>query len=257
LYELLRTHPAIKQFLELAALCGENVPASLIMKHLGLNDDEREALSDLIDDHLCEQGSVHCFRDVAYTHPAFPDVAVYAFVDAAVAAIILDSLRPIERTQRAIRLLSYLEQELPPSTRAAARIYLSLLNHLDGVEDQRRLWELKLAWWIGCEETEALRKHLSQWMREGIIGTAVVWRVLEMSEDRWPPYRRLMLLEAYGDQPLGIPVENVASLRTDACRAALRCRPLREDDPVGEGQPGYLGSKRNRRRGLLPSLHRH
>ena len=210
-HELIHDHPRLKQFLELGALCGENVPATLILKHLGLDDEERDALADLIDEQLCGQGSVQCFRDLAYSHPAFPEVAVYAFVDPAVSAIILDWLRPVERAQRALQFLAYLEREVPPRTRAAARIYLSLLAFLEGDDTERRRWELALAWWIGWQETEALREHLSEWMRQGTIGSAVVWRVLQMSKDRWPPYRRLALLEAYGDQAHGIPFENLES----------------------------------------------
>jgi len=211
LYELMRGHPGLRQFLELAALCGENVPATVILVHLGLDDENRDSLADLIDDQLCGQGSVHCFRDLAYTHPSFPEVAVYAFVDPAVSELILDSLRPVERAQRVIRFLTCLERELPPWTRAAARIYLNLLTFLKGDDDERRRWELTLAWWIGLQETEALREHFANWMGQGMIGSDIVWRVLQTSKDRWPPHRRLTLLEAYGDEPQGIPFENLES----------------------------------------------
>ena len=183
------------------------------MECMALGESRTEELTDLIDEELCEDGSVTCFRDIAFTHPAFgDDICVYAFVNRIVPQLLLHPLTPLGRTQRAIRLLGHLERRLPARTRGVARLYLSVAGHLDEGVEERVRWERELAWWVGVEDADALRLSLVQALDNRDISPEVVWRTVHLTERYWPPYRRLSLVDAYAEQAAGIPFDTSLDL---------------------------------------------
>ena len=200
--------PKLREFLELAALCGEIVPATQLAEHLELDEQETDELFDLIDEELCQESDWPIFKGMEYRHPAFPETITYAFFDPALPQLILRPMPETDVHRRAIQLLTRFEHSLPASTRAVARIHLSLLRHLRD-SDERRRWETRLAWWVTAAEADALRETLVDQLAKGEIRPQVLEHARVWSRDRWPSYRRLALLDAWASQPDGLPLDQI------------------------------------------------
>jgi tetratricopeptide (TPR) repeat protein len=201
-------------FLLDAALCGERVPASILLDVLADGEEGlRDELTDRIDEELVERLGV--FEDLEYSHPSFPSsVGVYRFREPLLRLAILEHYSPTERRKRAAKIAPVLLHELPVRTRDVARLFVTLAEHLG--DEERNEYLRELAWWVGVDEAEALRDGLATAVAEGSLEPEALWKAVKGTEGRWPAYRRLALLDAYGvgpcddaGNPLGVPVERL------------------------------------------------
>src|SRR5690606_22564394 len=72
----------LRAFLLHAALCGENVPVRTILEYLGVEADEMDDWTDLIDETVGEDSPAHLFGS-RFQHASFAGEIVYGFRDAA------------------------------------------------------------------------------------------------------------------------------------------------------------------------------
>ena len=79
----------------------------------------------------------------------------------------------------------------------------------------------QLNWWTGLEETETLREAVSQMMNAGEVSPQFIWSLVEKSKNLWPPARRMVLLDVYGGQPHGVPIDNLFEFRATKAEILL------------------------------------
>lgn len=193
----------VEDFFSLAALCGEAIPVSVVLEHVGVEPEERDGFLDLIDDRFGPEASPPFFRDHEFQHPTFPGQLVYSFVNPALRAAVLDRLSAAEVLTQAGELLHTVRRKLPPLTRGIAALHLELAR-LSASADVQVAAERELAWWVGIEEAERLTQSLGEGVAAGRISPDAVWGTAERSAATWPPYRRLALVNAFARQPGGV-----------------------------------------------------
>ncbi|HEX5718733.1 MAG TPA: hypothetical protein VF179_21410, partial [Thermoanaerobaculia bacterium] len=120
---------ALWAFLLEAALCGELVPANLLLGVQALAEEVEDDLADSIDEILVERFGV--FEDLEYSHPGFPAlVNVYRFREPIVRLAVLEHFQVKERRARAAQIAPTLRRGLLVTTRDVARLFVSLADHL-------------------------------------------------------------------------------------------------------------------------------
>ena len=197
----------METFLSLAVLCGENVPIDLIiLNYMGLNEDQRDEIINLIDDKLIE-GHQRLFIDHQYNHPGFPGLLIYSFANPVLRLVILERLSK-RYTQDIRQLYDMIKSKLPPYTRSAARLHLEIARHLHADQDIECLEPL-LTWWVGQEDADILTQEMIDAIQEGSISLQAAWHLINISENKWPPYLRLAALNAYIQQPDGPPMNQL------------------------------------------------
>jgi len=198
-----RAAELLGRFIDLAALCGENVPSDLLMAHLEVTQEEREQLLDLIDEGLVEDEGGHLFLDLQYGHPSFHGLLTYSFVTPALRQDLLDHVPPAKRKGLAGELLSFLSERIPVATRGLAHLFLSLADHLDDA-NLRRPYLRMLDWWVSPGDEGALGLSLSEEIAAGRLDPKTVLEVVSRTAGTWPPPHRLALLAAVeGGSPPG------------------------------------------------------
>jgi tetratricopeptide (TPR) repeat protein len=195
----------LQRFLNCAVLCGDYIPANLILHTLEFAEEDQDALVDYLDETLLETGPIPLFRSYEYRHPAFPTQAIYSFLNPLDRGVIRCRLSATERAQQAAQLLARQKADLPVNTRGCARLVLELAQHLADA-DQRHTYETELAWWIGMDEVEALTRYLVAAVRQRQRDSQILWMLVQKTEYRWPAYRQLAVLDALQDQEQGLPV---------------------------------------------------
>ncbi len=203
---------ALWTFLLDAVLCGVTVPASLLLSLQGLGED-KEDLADVIDEELVDKLGV--FEDLQYRHPSFPaSVSVYRFQEPIVRLAVLEHFTVAERQERASLIVQELRRDLPVRTRDVARLFVTLAHYLGKEEQDEYLRDLD--WWVGTDDAEDLREELTLALVTGRLKSETLWGALQSTKERWPAYRRLALLDAYGGGPrdeegnaLGVPLERL------------------------------------------------
>ncbi len=147
--------------------------------------------------------------DLEFRHPAFPGVNIYAFTHPLLPRIVLDQLSEIERETKAVTLLRFLEQGVRVTKRGMARMFLAIAEHLG--ERERGPYARWLEWWSGLETTEALKEEVRAAIEADEVDAELVWRVVNDSKD-WLAFRRLTLLDAYGEAVVGEGDEAMAAV---------------------------------------------
>ena len=215
----LPTAPAghLQAFLNCAALCGDDVPANLILRTLAMSEEDQEALFDFMDETLLEDGPIPLFRSDEYAHPAFPTQAVYRFLNPLFGSVIRVRLPVQERTRLAAQLLVSQKATLPVRTRGCARLVLEWVRQLED-EAQRLAYETELAWWIGTDEADALTRYLAAAVRQRQVEPEALWALARHTRDRRPAYRRLAVLNALGGKVVALPVAELAAFYADRAR---------------------------------------
>ncbi|MEA2564770.1 MAG: hypothetical protein QOH06_6274 [Acidobacteriota bacterium] len=229
---------ALWGFLLDAALCGELVPANLLLDVQALAEEVEDDLADSIDEILVERFGV--FEDLEYSHPGFPaSVNVYRFREPIVRLAVLEHFQAKERRTRAAQIAPALRRGLLVTTRDVARLFVTLADHLG--EDERDEFLRDLAWWVGMEEADDLRDGLETALAEGWLKPETLWGAIEGTKGRWPAYRRLALLDAYGTgprdeegNPLGVPMERLGEFHF--LRAQLLLDLGRYQEAVGHAE---------------------
>jgi len=194
----------IGSFLKLAALAGDQIPVNLLLAHLGISGEDRETLLDLLDESFGPDSSQPLFLDFEYRHPGLPGQLVYAFSDPIARLEILRQMTSPERSLLGGSLLAFLEGALPVATRDAARLFLEIATQA-GSEQEQQKYARELAWWIGGDEAEELSGLLRKALRQRRMPPNVVWMVVDGTEYRWPPGRRLAVLDALRVPVMGEP----------------------------------------------------
>jgi tetratricopeptide (TPR) repeat protein len=212
----LETSDRLQRFLDLAALCGPNVPAELLFHHLELDEDEREEILDEIDDDLVENAALRLFVDHQYGHPSFPGLLTYAFLSPRLNHALLEPVPQGKREQLAAELLEFLNRSVPLHTRGMTLLRLTLAAY-HKEDAARRFFQRELRVWIGDGETADLTAELAATGIDArdLVGTA------QQASGRWPPHYRLAFLDAAGARLADLSrVERVElhNLRAEALR---------------------------------------
>jgi len=202
----------LERFLDLAALCGANVPAELLLAHIELDEEARDEILDVIDEELVETGDNRLFLDLQYRHPSFPGLLTYAFVSPSQAHALLGSVTADKRARLASELLEYLGRHVSVATRGLALLFLSLADHLDNPEPRER-FRRELAWWAGPDDAGELAGVVGEELAMGRVPPAEILRLAVESRQRWPPFRRFALLEALDRHRDAVPVDHQGDLR--------------------------------------------
>ncbi len=190
----LETADRLQRFLDLAALCGENVPAEVLFHHLELEPEQREEILDLIDEEFIEDEEIRLFVDHQYGHPSFPGLLTYAFLSPRIRHAFLEPLAS-KREQLAGELLEFLNQSVPVHTRGMTLLRFNLASFL--ADDQARQFFLReLRVWIGEGEVEALTADLGSGIDEGRTSARDLLTAARQTEGHWPPFRRFAFVEA-------------------------------------------------------------
>jgi tetratricopeptide (TPR) repeat protein len=216
----LETSDRLQRFLDLAALCGPNVPAELLFHHLELDEDEREEILDEIDDGLVENAALRLFVDHQYGHPSFPGLLTYAFLSPRLNHALLEPVPQGKREQLAAELLEFLNRSVPLHTRGMTLLRLTLAAY-HKEDAARRFFQRELRVWIGDGETADLTAELAA---TGIEPRDLVVTAQQAS-GRWPPHYRLAFLDAAGARLADLSrVERVElhNLRAEALREVGR-----------------------------------
>lgn len=158
LMALFAEHPDQDQLLRstllLGILCGEAFPPKLLLELMGAGEEEADDLIDLIDETLVEE--LGWLDDLEFRHPGFPGLQVYRIAHPHLAATVLQRVGAEKASAGAADLLEALEHRLPPLTRAAAALHLSLARHLSPAY-QKPFLEMLSGWsGPGCGPTPAV-----------------------------------------------------------------------------------------------------
>lgn len=219
----------LPQYLFLAGTCGDNVPAGLLLEHLGLTGEFADQFVEFVDASLT--GETSLFTDFQYLHPSFPEQAVYRFNNSLARRAALESVPLKDRSRLTSEFWRFLKNRSHADTRGACRLLLSVGSGLyPAAEHEDCLREL--AWWVCEEDGEELTNFLREAMAQNQVAPENIWSTYETTAGRWLPYRRMFLLEAYRRHPAGM-----AGFRT--CEIHLACAELLRDsgkirESVGE-----------------------
>lgn len=214
----------LQRFLDLAALCGRNVPAEILFHHLELEEDQREELLDLIDEELVENAETRLLVDHQYGHPSFPGLLTYAFLEPRINHALLEPLTGIKRERLASELLDFLNRSVPIHTRGMTLLRLALARYLeDGQMRDFFLREMRV--WIGESEAEDLVADLTEGLAAGRMSARDLLGTAQQTNEHWPAHRRLPFLDAArrhpGDLSQAERVE-LHNLRAEALRDLKR-----------------------------------
>jgi tetratricopeptide (TPR) repeat protein len=201
----------LNRFLDLAALCGENVPADLLFAHLELDKERRDELLDRIDEDLVEDEALRLFRDHQYDHPSFTGLLTYSFLNPVYATALLDELAPHKRAPLAAELLGFLRQQIEVGTRGMAYLFLHLADELESDEERQRIL-LELGWWVSDDEAAVLAAKVAEDLDSDRLSSEAALSLVAEARDRWPPSRRLAVLEGIRQSRSGVPPPLAGSL---------------------------------------------
>lgn len=214
----------LQRFLDLAALCGRNVPAEILFHHLELEEDQREELLDLIDEELVENEEARLFVDHQYGHPAFPGLLTYAFLDPRINHALLEPVTGIKRERMASELLDFLNQSVAIHTRGMTLLRLALARYLEEAQ-ARQFFLREMRVWIGESEAEDFAADLAEGLAAGRMSARDLLGTASQTNEHWPAHRRLPFLDAARSNPGDLsPAERVElhNLRAEALRDLKR-----------------------------------
>lgn len=227
----LETSDRIQRFLDLAALCGGNVPAEILFSHLELDEEQQEEILDLIDDELVENEELRIFLDHQYGHPSFPGLLTYAFLSPRLNHALLEPVPPAKRERLAGELLEFMNRQVPLHTRGLTLLRLHLAGHLEN-DDARRFFQRELRVWIGEGETADLAADLSASLAAGRANVRDMVATAQQTQGQWPAHRRLAFLDAARPQVVSLAPEERVELYN--MRAEILREVGRLDEAVEE-----------------------
>jgi tetratricopeptide (TPR) repeat protein len=210
----------LQRFLDLAALCGENVPAEILFHHLELDEEQREEILDRIDEDLVENEALQLFVDHQYGHPSFPGLLTYAFLSPRINHALLEPVPAAKREQLSGELLELLNRSVPLHSRGMTLLRLSLAENLQA-DEARRFFQRELRVWIGEGEVADLTAEL---MQSG-LGAGDLLATAQQTAAHWPAHYRVAFLDAARTRSGELsPAERVElrNLRAEALRESQR-----------------------------------
>lgn len=204
----------LRGFLDQGCLCGRNIPFGIVADCLGLDEARRDRLLDLLDAHLVEPQAEPATADapvpepqldyLGCRHPDLPDQEVFRFRNPLLAQHLRNRQSRLDRQQRAQALLARLAAVLPPYNRGVAELHLAVLDHV-GDEPRRRALDGELFYWLDAAHARSAGRELVADLKARRVSPEAVWGAIEQNQERWPVWRRLAWLEAFGRQPHGVP----------------------------------------------------
>src|SRR3954451_5974667 len=229
----LETADRLQRFLDLAALCGPNVPAEALFLHLELTAEQREELLDVIDEELVESEETRLFVDHQYAHPSFPGLLTYSFLSPTLRHALLEPLLPAKRERMAGELLEFFNRSVPAHTRGMTLLRFSLASYLE--DDQARQFFLReLRVWIGPGEVEDLTAEFIAGMADGRTSARDLLGAARQTEGLWPAFRRLAFLEAARTRLGDLPPDERLELHNQ--RAEILRETQRAPEAVAEAR---------------------
>lgn len=196
----------LRAFLVHAALCGENVPVRTILEYLGVEAEEVDDWTDLIDETVGEDSPARLFGS-RFQHPGLVEEIVYGFREPAWRERLRLAMSDDSRRRVAQQFAAWLFQNRPTTTRAAARLLIELC-YLGGIDGDRQALERELAWWAGNADLDALRALL---IAER-CPLNDIWTAVNAVQTHWPPQRVLVLLDVA--QHFGVNKQTQGALYT-------------------------------------------
>jgi len=227
----LETADRLQRFLDLAALCGPNVPSEVLFQHLELDDEQKEEILDLIDEELVENEDLRLFIDHQYAHPSFPGLMTYGFLSPRLNHAFLEPLPAAKREHLAGELLEFLNRSVPMHTRGMTLLRLSLAGHLPD-DEARRFFQRELRVWIGEGEVGDLTAELMASQAAGQVTVHDLLATAQQAVGHWPAHYRLAFLDAARARSGDLsPAERVElhNLRAEALRDVQRLPEAVED----------------------------
>ncbi|MCH9649959.1 MAG: tetratricopeptide repeat protein [Deltaproteobacteria bacterium] len=194
----------LKEFLFRACLCGDLVPAELVLGSMQVSPERIEELVDLVDDHLLPAEGRGLFEEPRSDHSGFPGIWIYRFQSRLLPDSLAAQLQVWEQEARAREMLESFQSRIEVRTRAVAQLFLNLAAYLN--QEEQAPYRHKLAWWVGHLEVDALQESISEALESGRMDPEALWQEVRGAGHQ-PIFRRLALLEVYGAQKKGIPLE--------------------------------------------------
>ncbi|MFP5284416.1 MAG: tetratricopeptide repeat protein, partial [Thermoanaerobaculia bacterium] len=223
----------LQRFLDLAALCGEIVPADLLFHHLEMDEEQKEEILDVIDEELAETAAHPLFHDFQYGHPSFSGILTYGFLNPFLTRGLLEPVPEEKRKTMASELLDAVLRSAPLQTRGMALLLLSLANHT-GDPDVRHPFLLELRWRIGESEAGELADEIAAELAAGRIVPEGLVRLARETREGWPPHRRQALLEGAARHPHLLSPESRSELQI--LRAEILRDLGRSQEALDEGR---------------------
>ncbi len=199
------TAAALRPFLDLACLCAGPAPFEPIAACIDPPADA-DALLDLIDATLVEPDDgaptliYHGGR-----HPDFPANEVFEFANPLLALHLRRRQSRRQRCARAEALFAQVSQTLSPNNRGGLALHRALLAELGDLSRAEAL-SGELFYWLDAAHAETARHQLIADLAARRITPEALWLAYEQHGERWPIWRRISWLEAYGGQPNGVAV---------------------------------------------------
>lgn len=183
----------LQDFLVLAELCGDEVPALLLARYLKLRDESLREFLAYLDRSARAPGAVLSRS----AHSSNDEDPRYSFSTPVARSVIALLASPERRDEMGRELLLWLSQELDGEpSRRARRLLVQLAGRLFH-HDLWHRYRLQLAWWVGPTESEELSQVLRTALEEGRASSAELRAVVQETGSIWPVYRRLALLDAW------------------------------------------------------------
>jgi len=194
------------RFLDLAALCGRNIPCDVLLAHLEVTTEQREALLDVIDEELVEEGEHRLFVDHQYGHPSFPGLLVYSFLRPALNQSLLADVPRDKRKRLAAELFEFVRNHMPIATRGVARLFVQLAEQT-GDPKEREPYLRLLRWWVSPGDVERLTAAVAQELEAGRTSPEALLEITDRAAGIWPPAHRLALLAALSTEEISRPLQ--------------------------------------------------
>jgi tetratricopeptide (TPR) repeat protein len=234
----LETSDRLQRFLDLAALCGQNVPAELLFHHLELDEEQQEELLDTLDEELVENAEQRLFIDHQYGHPSFPGLLTYSFLSPHFNHALLEPVPAEKRRRLAQELLEFVDRSVPLHTRGMALLRLALAEHLED-DIRRTLHSRDLRVWIGEDEVDEMAADLVRGLEadaEVRLNPDDLLATARETDGRWPPHIRMAFVEAVRQRPAGLTPHG--TVRFPLLRASLLREMARRPEALEEARTG-------------------
>jgi tetratricopeptide (TPR) repeat protein len=198
----------LDDFLDAAALCHPAIPVNPLLQLIGISEEERDGFIDWLDESMKVDEEEGIMENLGFQHPGFPpSQLIYRFRNPLLPEALLRKLHN-KRTSLAERLLKFLSEILWPDTRAVAELFLRLTDSA-GLRQQSERYQNTLSFWSSIGEAEALRDAIVLQLKERSLSPELLWSIIQLSKNKWPPSRRWALIEAYGQQSDGVSSGNL------------------------------------------------
>ena len=199
----------LERFLSIASLCGVYIPFDLICNYLKLTPERTDTLIDLLTDELNDSQGRPLLKYMAKNLADFGDLEIFRLENTILGAILRNRMGEKHLETEARQFYRSIKAVLRIDNRSIAAFYLSLGYYLSDDGRQETI-QSELNWWIGQNEAEDLKSLLIQQCNKGLLNPELLWSLDKITDGRWPSWRSLAVLEAYGEQENGMPFDRRA-----------------------------------------------